>query len=331
MSGGGYLVLSRADYADGRQRSRLVKVSSEGTAVLDRELAMPSGNVSLLRGVRSAADAIYVTGYHKEPGLASTVRAILIRLGPDGGITWVRSPSIAEDAKGEAVAVGRDGTIVIAGTSLGRPGRGEEPASFVAGFGPGGEAIWQVRLGQGSDSVAAVKALRNGGYLVSRSSGIVRLGGKGEVIWSTPVVHPLASMEMADGSIVVAALGESEGPSGAVLIAKLSGDGEVVWSKRANEGGLCFVIGLWATDQSRIVAVGSPCTDDSIVRVAQFSEDGGFKGVDALQVRDNATAVEAQPTIDGGIIVGGMFAADGPEAGRAWLYRYSNLRGGTRR
>lgn len=102
---------------------------------------------------RGPGDDVYVVG--RTGGVFRTQRsaggddAMVIRVGADGAIRWIRQFGTSESDEAEAVALGADGAAMVAGTTAGDLGGGSHGLAdaFLGSVAADGSATWTIQTG----------------------------------------------------------------------------------------------------------------------------------------------------------------------------------------
>lgn len=222
----------------------LVKFLDTGAVAWQRSWGDSSGR-NEARGVAVAATdgSIYVTGLTFLNG----GDAFLLKFAADGTLVWQRTWGSAASESGEAVAVGADGSVYIAGSpSFGGTGR-----IFLVKFGASGVPQWQkawdtdaaangVAVGpDGSVYVAGVTSRVGGQFEFDVV--LLKIDPLGALVWQTTYAagevadaRGGVAVDQSDGSIYVAG-GVQAAKSGIVdldaILLKFAPDGTLVWDR----------------------------------------------------------------------------------------------------
>lgn len=164
------------------------------------------------------------------------------KLDRTGKEIWSRRFGDERSQKGRAVAIARDGSVVITGSFRGKLALGpttlaspEADSLFVAKLGANGSPTW-ARAGKGSAG-----SLVNPRSITIDGDGAITVGG---------LFH--GSVELA-GSVL-----DDRGGEGAVLVARFDASGTPAWATRFGEGRPIELGGLAPTVEGDIIVVSSP-------------------------------------------------------------------------
>jgi hypothetical protein len=317
LDGDGYLALGTAQYADGRARGFVARLGPAGERRWARELPLGGRHVALVRAALAPGPVVYAAGGLAEAapgGRGGTRAALVVRLEPDGAVGWARPVPGLEDAFATAVAADATG-LVVAGHA--RDGRGERVV-FAAALDPAGAVRWRARAGPYFEpDVDEVRALRDGGWVLAGSFGLIRLGRDGAVAWAREATGVSAVRELLGGDLGLVARATGAGERG-LVIARLSASGDLRWQRRVTERAICWVSGFWLTAAGSIVASANPC-DAAGTWLVEVAADGAPGGTAWLGLPPGANALEVQPAPGGGLVAGGAFRAGRPDAGKGWV------------
>lgn len=128
-----------------RNRALLVRLDEYGGILWQRALSFDRFSARALAAAASPLGDVIVAGVQSN-GLRQTPFAAAINL--DGKTSWTRLLEHEGGAAASSVAVGLDGSTVLAGTSPGSSGGRD---GLLARLGPDGALVWSSRLDEGGD------------------------------------------------------------------------------------------------------------------------------------------------------------------------------------
>jgi uncharacterized delta-60 repeat protein len=147
----------------------IIKFASDGALLWQQTWGGPINEIA--RDIAAAADgSVYVAG---EANSFFANDAVLIKYAPDGTIIWQRDwheGTIQDLTSGEAVAVGSDGSVYLAGFA-GITGVGQH--IFLVKFTSDGTVVWESTSGGAAESGLAVAVGPNGNIYVTGSTLVV--------------------------------------------------------------------------------------------------------------------------------------------------------------
>jgi outer membrane protein assembly factor BamB len=314
LSTGDYMLVGRADSVRGPSIPWAARVTRAGRVEWERQLPFSStatSATSITGGVRGEGDAIY--GFGSQGRLP-----VIIRLGLDGGLMWSKTLPQHQNARATAVAVTRDGKLVVGGITHTGSGPLLKERLFASGITALGDVLWRTDLAEDSEAFV-VRELQTGDYIVGASSNIARLSSHGRVLWSKHVVGLFGIVELADGALVFGEwlLGS---PSGGIHLSSIGPTGDARWRKTIAEPKWCTALALWKSADGSIVASGDLCDAAEQLWVATFSSGGQRLAVRHLMTRPGTAAFRIQPGPGRQIAAAGVFRDDSPDAGKGWAY-----------
>jgi uncharacterized delta-60 repeat protein len=325
----------------GQQQIFVVKFAADGSLSWQRTWEGPDqfGN-DVGTDVAVAPDgSVYVTG----STLGVRGDAVLLKFSPEGSLLWQRRWDGGATERGEAVAVGGDGFVYVAGgtNSFG------DSHLFVLRFAPDGTLVWQRIWGPAAGEGLAVGADGNlyvagvgprPGAAFGADTVLLKLGPAGALVWQR--TYSVAEIVDARGGVTVAPDG-SVYVAGAVqevtqkvvldaLLVKFSSDGNLLWDRawggRSGDvaGGVAVLPDGTAVLAGDTNSFGAGSDDAFLVRA---SAEG--KGLDANTWGgagiDHADDVELAP--GGTIVVGATTENPPPFTFQRASTRLSRMRG----
>lgn len=343
----GNVVLSSFVTSSGDWDGRYVRVGPTGVVLAAGSIG-GQGDDFLYRIAPSSDGGYFLAGTTESYG-AGGIDVWIIKLDSEGELLWQKAYGQAGDQELEAMAATSDGGAVIA-ADVYLPGQRED--FWVFKVDGSGNVVWSKTIGgTDTDSPRGIFALPGtGGYAVTGSTytygkgyqgWIVTFLETGEVSYQNTIESaggPVLGKDLAqasDGNFLF--LGSAYEPAGTgnqVMVAKLTPEGTFLWQES---------IGGTATDEGyRII----PTQDGGCFvagRTASFP--GGVNTTDAWAARlDSSGAVlwerrfgelyydhfeDALPTSDGGLMLAGTKASDGPDQGQGWLVKVDASDGST--
>ncbi|MEY3386752.1 MAG: hypothetical protein RIR53_1563 [Bacteroidota bacterium] len=227
----------------------------------------------------------------------------------DVGIVWQRTFGGTGSEKATAVCHGRDGSLIIVGSTNSTDGDCEGARSsydlWVARFNAKGDIVWKTILGGSSDDGAEdVIETADGGILV------------------------VGSTRSSDGDV-----GPTRGNSDLWVI-KLDGNGKVLWQKTFGGSASEYAKSVTETSDHSLVIVGVTGSSDGDVQLNRGGTDGWLIKLDSVgTMLWNATfgndlndfAYSVIEVRDGSFIVAGELGSSprGWESSDAWLIKFS--------
>lgn len=234
---------------------------------------------------------------------AGMIDLFCVRLDASGKHLWSRRVGDAREQEAGAVAVGRDGSVVLVGSYEGTLDFGSGPLPcaggddvFVAKLDRTGKELWSRRFGdERSQKGRAVAIGRDGSVVVTGSFRgqlalgsttltspdadslfVAKLDANGSPTWARAgkggpgsLVSPRAVTVDGDGAITVGGLFhgsvqlagsllDDHGGEGAVLLARFDASGAPAWATRFGEGRPIELGGLASTVEGDLLVVSSP-------------------------------------------------------------------------
>ena len=160
------------DAGAGHSDMLIMKFASDGSLLWQQTYGGPINEIA--RDVAVAPDGgVYVAG---EGNSFFANDAVLLRYAPDGTLVWQRDwheGTIQDLTDGEAVAVGPDGSVYLAGFA-GITGVGQH--IFLVKFTSDGSVVWESTSGGAAESGLAVAIAPNGNIYVTGSTLVVDTG-----------------------------------------------------------------------------------------------------------------------------------------------------------
>jgi hypothetical protein len=212
--------------------------------------------------------------------------AFLVRLSPDGAVDWVRQFGTDRTDTAQAVAVGPDGDVWIAGWtegSLAGPNQGG-PDGFVRRFDPDGEARWTRQIGgDGLDYLIAIALDGAGAVVAGNTTGRLGDASGGGIDWFAARVYDdgeIGWLRQRGAATDDRAYGVAARPEGGVVVAgalgdhgfamALDGSGAEIWTHAIATGGEDLAQAVAVTPAGDAVIVGFTSGDLGTPNVGFF-------------------------------------------------------------
>jgi uncharacterized delta-60 repeat protein len=281
-----------------------LKYSAGGTLLWERRYNGPGNVKDLAWGLAlGAGNTVHVTG--QSWGGSTGYDFATLKYSAGGDLLWERrfnGPANSSD-EAYAVTVGADGSVAVAGHSV---GSGTERDSETLKYSAAGELLWERRyngpgnstdiayaLDMGSDGSVAV-AGRSVGSGTGDDYGILKYSTAGDLLWDRRYDGPGSAADEAravavgtDGSVYVT--GQSWGGSTSEDYAtlKYSPEGDLIWEQRYNGPGN-------VTDLAWGLALGA---NDTVYVTGQSW--GGSSGYDFATIQYTQPVRNTAPVVDG--------------------------------
>lgn len=146
----------------------VVKLDSSGNALWQRAYGGPS--LDIASGTRQTRDGGYIVwGFTKSFGIGED-QAWLLKLDPEGGITWQRCFGRAGISSfANSVVETTSGSYIVVGSSS--PASGGMVEGWSLALDPEGDALWKKRyVAGGSTALGRIAVKSDGGYILSGST-----------------------------------------------------------------------------------------------------------------------------------------------------------------
>ncbi len=266
----------------------------------------------------------------------------LLKLRPDGTVTWQKTYGKDDLAEAESVQQTGDGGYIVAGWTV----------SFGAGaydfwvwkLRPDGTAEWQKTYGGNSvDQSLSIKQTKDGGYIVAGATHsfgageldawVLKLRADGTVEWQktyggSDAERAFSIQQTGDGGYILAGDTVSFGAGGLdILVLKLRPDGIVEWQKTYGGNGYDKAESIrQTTDGGYIVAGEARSFDhkDGDIWVLKLRADGTVEWQKTYGEGGSADwSVFIRQTVDGGYTVAGCTYSFGAGRGDLWILKLS--------
>lgn len=314
---GSVVVVGRVDSIAGKSSAWAAKILRGGEVAWERA-PLPDGDSTSLYGVTEIAGAAVI-------GVGQAGRAGLVaRIEPTGTIAWTKLLRMEDRTKVTYVVDDPVDGLLIGGAVA----TGSKPWSlFVARMTASGDVGAHTTLGEG-DEVTRMRRVDkplDGYVVISAGWDVIGLDRSGHVRWRRRIDGALDAVGLSDGSIMVLAYPEN-GSIGAGLV-RLDAGGAKVWEWRVSNAAVCHPAGIWRRSNDYIVVVSDPCGGSEYLSVVSMSSSGGDRSVHRIRVRAGVSAAQVRFDAAGSVIAAGMFAQDGPQARKGWVFRSEPIRG----
>jgi hypothetical protein len=273
--------------AEGESGRAEAALSPDGDPDWQRRIAV--GDSVSSSGVATDADGNAFVSGHRLAGVPADQRsssaAFVAKYSAAGDLLWAQLLDSPDSDAAAGVSTDADGAVLVAGDTSGSlagdaAGWGD---AFLAKYTPAGELDWARQLGTTEPDAAAalspdpsgavfVAGYTRGALQAERSSHdadafVARYSSAGELLWitqlgSSPGYEEFATgVSAAAGEVYVAGYtfgalqGDSQGSADA-FVAKLSGQGEVLWIRQQGGAGHDAAAALRVADDGNVVVAG---------------------------------------------------------------------------
>lgn len=304
----------------------LVQAAHAGTTFIKTYSAprLQYGSEDIANVVLSCPDGGYfIAGSTEQADYESMKDVHYFRITQNGGVLWEENFEETGDNVVRAAALTHEGGFVLAGETY--QNKSITSDAFILKIDAKGQQDWKKTFGRiGNDSIASIKTLPNGGYVVAgyseapgkgaRDAYVARFDATGSPLWEEylggeAADEGRAAAVLPDGRIIVAGSTQSKGMGqDDVALWALDAEGKLLWhqtygwqgSDRAYALAMASDGGYWVSGLTRSRGAGA-----SDVYVLRLDATGGLLWQQTYgdEGTDEAIALEVAP--DGGAFIVG--------------------------
>ncbi|NPA48128.1 MAG: CGP-CTERM sorting domain-containing protein [Thermococci archaeon] len=257
--------------------------------------------------------------------------AVVMKLAPNGSVIWAKTYGGPKNDTATAVAVAKNGDLIVAGYTDGSPNNGSYYSrAWVLKLSPNGSIIWQKTYGNGN--ATAVALTPNGDVIVAgfntgeaiQFDWVLKLSPNGSIIWQRSYLlnNPPTVAVAPNGNVIIA---------GGGIVMCLNEKGNMIWKGVYKNQFIGTIKAVAVMPNGDIITVGETMECGMMVVgggpldlwVLKLSPNGSVIWQNEYRWRHVGKALDVTPAPDGGLIVAGWMLRSG-KSRDAWVLKLNS-------